>query len=154
MRLKGMELSKDLFLASAAALWAWATALFAKYFFDDWEFVGFLGALVFCDTVTGILAAVKNKCFSSKKMGATVYKVLVYSITLIAVHAITRHTVSGKPNVVVGLFVEYLDATLYTFIVLREAVSIHENLKKLGYGLMPVFLEKKISEWLTKKDGE
>jgi phage-related holin len=87
-------------------------------------------------------------------MKGAVYKVAAYCLALIAVHSMTRHTVSGKPNVVVGLFVEYLDATLYTFIVFREALSIHENLKKMGYGLLPAFLEKKISEWLTKKDGE
>jgi len=148
-----MEISKDVFLAGAAALWGWATAFFAKYFFDDWEFVGFLAALVMVDTATGMLAAVKNRCFSSKKMKGAIYKVGAYSLALIAVHSMTRHTVFGKPNPLVGLFVDYLDATLYTFIVFREALSIHENLKKMGYGLLPAFLENKISEWLAKKDG-
>jgi len=97
-----------------------------------------------------MLVAIKNRSFSSKGMKSTIYKVAAYSLALIAVHSLTHHTVAGRPNPVLRLFVEYLDATLYTFIVFREALSIHENLKKMGYGLLPEFLEEKIKHWLSK----
>ncbi len=121
--------------------------LVEKYLFKDWDFVGFLAVLVFVDTVTGILYALKTKEFNSHRMGDIVYKIILYPLALITVNAISNHTVSGQANFIIKAIVPYFNAVAYFFFVSREALSIAENMGKMGFRILPKFVMARFAEF-------
>lgn len=108
-----------------------------RYLWSDWEFAAALGVLIGADTLTGLLRAWNARSLSSRQFHRLFIKVLAYAAMLVTLHTISHHTVQGQPNSLLAGIVPYFDATVYAAIVVREALSIHENLAALGYPLLP-----------------
>jgi len=95
-----------------------------------------LGLLVVMDTLTGIRAAVKQGDPIKSGQWGILDKTLAYT-SIIAVFAVVGRNVPGLES----YFSTGLAAVL-TFMLLREAVSILENVSKLGVNLPPALLDK------------
>jgi phage-related holin len=108
-----------------------------RYLWSDWEFAAALAVLIAADTATGLARAWHTRTLASRRFQGVFVKVLAYAATLVTLHTISHHTVQGQPNSLLAGIVPYFDATAYAAIVLRETLSIHENLAALGYPLLP-----------------
>ena len=114
-----------------------------KYVYDDWEFLKFLLILMVMDTVFGFMKYWKLKRISSTAFGKVLFKIIVYFSVLIVTHIITHFRVDGSPN---SLFLWFDDFTCSALIV-REAISILENLGVLYPNLLPSWLLTKLKEF-------
>lgn len=86
--------------------------------------------LVFCDAITGVIAARKKKeKITSSKLSRTISKILVYFVTIVITHVINEHLLFG-PDVIP------LVSLVTSYIALTELKSILENLDKLTAGKM------------------
>lgn len=121
-----------------------AISLIERYIFADWAFALTMAVLVATDTFLGSLYAWKTGKVSSKGMLGLFIKVIVYGLTLITVHGISHHTVNGQPNSILASVIPYFDSVMYTFILLREFISIDEKCGKLGYPLLPKYIRKRL----------
>jgi toxin secretion/phage lysis holin len=136
-------------------LCAWATApfvlLFEKFIFNDWQFAAFVVVAVGVDTLTGIAKALKLGKFNSSKLGKGVLaKLIGYGAALIIVHVILNAPVRGSENEVIGTIVPWLDAVVYSFILIREAISVVENLGAFGIRPLPKWLLARFQQWDEK----
>ena len=107
--------------------------LVETYLFSDFEFLIWLFILVVLDTVTGMVLAWREKGFSSFGFGKVIVKVLLYCIALVVVNVLQNFTIDGRP---VAVF-DWIDYFLLTAMVLREAISIFENIAHIQPGLLP-----------------
>lgn len=113
-----------------------------KYLFSDWEFLGWVFLFVFLDTLTGVWKAIKRKDLNSKSFGGVVIKIIVFSIFLIVIHALKDFTVGGKSS---GWF-DWVDNAAYGTLMVREAISIFENLAIIAPNFFPV-------KWIDRLRG-
>lgn len=120
-----------------------AMQLFEKYIFNDWEFIGFLIVLIALDTITGVWKHYKLNTVSSQGFGRFMVKVIVYGIFLIVVHVLGNF--SDKP--LVEEIFSWVDTLCYGAIVVRESISIIENLGAIQPGLIPVWVLKKLKQF-------
>ena len=96
--------------------------------------------LIVIDWVVAILAAIKNKHFSSWYLGVTLYKILFYLLLMIMAHqALT-----------VKLIPDWFDDLVYFFIALTEIKSILENSSLFGFKYAKI-IENKINEFVADK---
>lgn len=140
-----------LFLSAAVSLSSSYPFLefFSTYIFSDLDFVVFLSIAIAIDTGTGIAKAIYLKEFSSRALGSGLSKKIVkYGIALVTVHLISAHTVRGEENPIIESIASYIDATLYTFFLLTEVVSIHENMGIMGLSFLPRWIRVKIERFL------
>lgn len=133
-------------------LTAWAVApivlLVEKFLFSDWQFAAFLAVAVAVDTFTGAAKGLKMGEFSSRELGQGVLaKVIAYGAALIIVHVLMHAPVRGAENQVLGAIVPYIDATIYAFILIREAISIVENLGAFGIQVLPKWVRARFQQW-------
>lgn len=126
---------------------SWLVQLVNKYLWSDWEFVTWLAILIAIDTATGMWYAFRMGVINSNAMQSTIRKVVLYGITLVLIHVITNVTVRGNPNIILSYIMPQLDAIMYSYIVLREVVSIVENVGKLGYNVFPKWIMRKINDF-------
>lgn len=141
-------LGKQLWLLLGAG-WVLAPVLsfVDRFLWSDWEFVVFLAVLVILDTLTGLVRAWQQRAISSARFQRVVVKVFAYAVVLVALHALSRHTVHGAANPVLKYLAPYLDATVYTAVLLREVLSIHENLAAVGFRVLPRFLTRRMRDF-------
>lgn len=132
-----------LFLFSSATVLRWVE----KYFWDDWTFFMFMVLLVTADTLTGIAVAWKNHTVSSTKMQGLLIKIFSYGVTLFLIHALSSATTKSRPESFMADLVPHIDSMLYAFLVTREALSIDENLGKLGYNVLPKWIRKRMAAY-------
>ena len=111
-----------------------------RFLWSDWEFAAFLGILIMLDTLTGFIMAWQRRNISSQRFQRLFMKLGAYSVLLITLHVLSHHTIAGKPNSVMAMIVPYFDALVYAAILFREALSINENLTRLGYPILPPFI--------------
>lgn len=123
-----------------ASIFAGLKVTIDKYIYSDWEFAGFLVTLVVVDSVLGFYKAWKSKSISSRAFGRVMEKVLLYSCALIAGHVVTV-VFSSKP-LMAGIF-EWFNNLLLAGIVVRESLSIFENIAEIKPGLLPAWLMKR-----------
>ena len=124
-----------------------AVRFFERYIFDDWQFAATMIVLVGVDTFLGTLYAWKTGSLSSKKMSNLFMKIIVYGMALVTVHGISNHTVNGQPNNILASLIPWIDAVVYSLILLREGLSIDEKCGKLGYPFLPKFIRKRYNEF-------
>lgn len=117
--------------------------LFEKYLFSDWQFLVFLMVLIGIDTATGFWKHWKLNSVSSKGFAAFFQKVIVYAVFLILTHGLKNFTVAGAVN---GLF-SWVDNLFYAAIMVREAISIIENLGVIRPGLLPNWILAKLKSF-------
>jgi len=107
-----------------------------------------VGILVIIDFITGLIAAKKQKvAITSKKMGATITKMLVYQLIIITSQLCEIYLVPQIPFIKITL----------AFLAVTEFTSIAENFQKTtGKDLMSkirAYLDKKF-RGLIKDDNE
>lgn len=132
-------------LAYLAAGWTLAPLIswFEKYIFSDWEFLIFLGVIVAVDTLLGVVKALYLREFSSKGFGMLLRKILVYAGALVATSALVRFTVDGAPQ---GAF-RFFDNVVFSAIMVREAISIFENIAEIDPDAMPKWILKYLKKF-------
>lgn len=111
-------------------------AAFNNYVFSDWQFLIFLAVLVGVDTALGTYKAWKAKSLESRGWGRVIEKVLLYGSVLITTSALIRFPIAGTPT---GLF-DWADNVMYCAIMVREALSILENVAEIKPDLLPTWV--------------
>ena len=118
-----------------------------KYIFNDWQFVISLVIVLAIDTVLGVLISIRNRTFSSQGFGKFFEKVLIYMSVLILTHVLGHYRIDGIENHVFNWF----DHFTYSAIMIREAISILENVSKLKPDLVPGWVLKKLKSFQDKE---
>ncbi len=106
------------------------------YLFSDYEYLIWLFILICLDTLTGIIYAWREKNFSSFGFSKVIVKVLLYAVALVVVNVLQNFKIGGQP---VAVF-DWIDYFLLTAMVLREAISIFENITRIRPDLLPAWI--------------
>jgi toxin secretion/phage lysis holin len=120
--------------------------LFEKYIFSDWDFLRFLVVFLILDTLTSWWYHIREKDFSSKGFAQLFVKLIIYSILLIVAHVFTGYTIQSNPEVVFDWFGTFI----CTALLVREGISIVENLNKIKPGLIPKIITKYLKDFDEK----
>jgi len=131
-------------LAAISAAFNSFLEFFHIYVFSDWQFITFMTILIVIDSCLGFWRALNEKKVSSKGFGMIFKKMLMYMILLILSHVLVNFKIEGKQT---SIFM-WFDDLVYSAILLREAISILENIAII----YPNAVSKKILEKL--KDYE
>jgi phage-related holin len=132
-----------------AAIFAPALSIIEKYLFSDWEFLIFLFILVGLDTVTGIWKHYKLKTISSSGFSGFFTKVIVYCVFLIVVHVMGNFT----DNKIALAALDWVEQVAYGSLIVRESISIIENLGVIHPGLIPTAILKRLKQY-DSSDGQ
>lgn len=117
--------------------------LFEKYVFSDWEFLFFLIVIISIDTFFGLWKYWKLNLLSSKGFGRFFTKCIIYFAVLVLTHLLTSFTVKGVVNPVFG----WIDHLMYSMIIVREAISIFENITAINPGILPAWILRKLKQF-------
>ncbi|MDX5394831.1 MAG: phage holin family protein, partial [Hymenobacteraceae bacterium] len=118
---------------------------FETYIFSDWGFAIFLGIAIMLDTVTGVAVAwVRNRIHSKSLRKQFCEKVFQYAVGLIIVHGLAAHTVDGLSNPAFAMIMPYFKGFMYMLFIGAEALSVDENMGKLGRPFLPKFFRKRM----------
>lgn len=117
-----------------------------KYIFSDWEFLKFLFVICSVDTMLGFFKAMKHKEVSSKGFGMIFKKIIVYSSALIVTHVLMNFTINNKGQILFG----WIDSMIFSAIVVREAISIFENIAAIDDSLIPNSILKYLKQFDSK----
>lgn len=115
----------------------------SEFVFSDLRFAVFLSILIALDTITGLWKAIKLKKVSSKGFGSVITKVLVYSIFAIVLHVL--ETFSDKDVVKVAF--DWIGTTGYVAMIVRESISVIENLGAIQANLIPTWILRKLKDF-------
>lgn len=155
--IKWWDTLPDLHTLIMYSLFGWMMApilqFVERFLWSDWEFMGFLVVLIFLDAITSAIIEYKNKKLSSIFFQDLILKAFAYSVVLITIHVISNHTVKGNPNSILASVLPFLDAVIYAAILIKEALSINENLTHLGFPLLPKFFVRKLKQFSDKGFG-
>ncbi|MCW5943288.1 MAG: phage holin family protein [Fimbriimonadaceae bacterium] len=100
------------------------------------------GLLILLDTVTGLWAAiVTGKAVKSAKFGRALSKILGYGSVVAVCAVVTRHVPGASAWQSMSV------SAVVTLVIVTEAISILENVRKLGIKL-PFGMEKLLEERL------
>jgi phage-related holin len=120
------------------------TAFFEKYVFSDWQFAMYMAMMIGLDTVTGVLKHWKLHTVSSKKFGNIFIKCLIYAAVLILTHNLKHFQIGSEgPNPFFG----WIDDLMYSSLVIKESISIIENLGAIQPGLIPKWILKRLKDF-------
>ena len=117
--------------------------LFEKYVFGDWEFVKYLVVLVVIDTILGFSKHYIKHDISSKAYGMIAKKIVSYSIVMIVAHVVATFSVGGEQIESLVWFRYFACSAL----MVREAISIIENLEVISPGFIPKSSVRRLSEF-------
>lgn len=126
---------KPMILLTASVL-GFLKLIVEKYLFNDWQFLYALFVLVLLDTSLGIWRNLKTKTLSSRGFAGFFEKLGLYASFLIVTHVLITFTVSGKS---IGVFA-WIDSVFYSAIMVREAISILENIGAIKPDLIPAWI--------------
>ena len=112
------------------------TQIIETYLFSDFEFLIWLFILICLDTLTGMIYSWREKTFSSFGFSKVIIKVILYAIALIVVNVLQNFKIGG---VEIAVF-DWIDYFLLTAMVLREAISIFENIARIEPALLPKWI--------------
>lgn len=116
-----------------------------RYFFNDWQFLFFLLVLVGVDTTSGFVKHWKNETVSSLGFAKLFWKLIVYALFLITTHVLTNFTVDGGDAG--HVIFEWVDTIVYAALLVRESISICENLAHISPGLIPQWILKRLQQF-------
>lgn len=141
LELKMASSNKILTIFLASSTLTMVKELIEKYIYSDWEFAIFLTILIALDTITGIMRAWKQHNFTSRKLGEDLaVKITLYCVTLITVHVLSYFTVDGKHPI----FIVYVDTLALSGFMIREAISVLENISVISPSMFPTYLLKRL----------
>ena len=133
-------------LIGAAPLTAVINVL--SYIYRDWEFAKWIAVAIVIDTVASIVKHFVHKNVSSEEFWKNFSrKIFVYIALLILSNTLSNYTVQGH---VVGP-TQWISEYLCVFMMIREAISILENLNAI-IPIVPVWLLKRLKDF--NENGE
>ena len=128
---------------SVSAAFAGVKAVADTYIFADWQFVLFLLIMIVVDTVLGTYNAWKKKNLESRAWARLFEKLVLYGCVLIMSHVLIRFTIGGAAT---GLF-DWIDDVLYCAIMVREAISIIENVGEIKPDFFPKWVLARLKKF-------
>lgn len=128
---------------SVSAAFAGLKLTLDTYVFADWQFVLFLLVMIIVDTGLGTYNAWKMKVLESRAYARLFEKILLYGSVLVMSHILMKFPVHG---VVTGLF-DWIDDILYCAIMVREAISIVENVGEIKPDLLPKWVLSRLKKF-------
>lgn len=121
---------------------------FTQYLVQDWEFAKWIAVLVLVDTILGMWKHIAMSDASSEDFwSGFAKKICVYLIIMILANVLSNYTIGGEAVGATGWMSKYL----CIFIVVREAISILENINAV-YPILPKKLLKKFKDF--NNEGE
>jgi len=129
-----------------AISWSSMAAFFNTYVFDDWSFLIYLVIMIFIDTVLGIWKAWKYHVLSSSRFGGMIIKSVLYAFFLIVVHNLTNFSTNELTK---SLFL-WVEELCYAALLVREAISIIENIGAIKPDLLPKWILKRLKSFDDK----
>jgi toxin secretion/phage lysis holin len=136
---------KYMFSAAIAIPISWL-AEGLRYIYQDWEFAKWIAVAIVLDTILGFAKAWVNKDISSEEfMSRFGKKILVYLSLLILSNILQNYTVKGSS---VGA-TEWMGNYLCSFMLVREAVSILENVNAIT-PIVPKWLLERMRDFTEK----
>jgi toxin secretion/phage lysis holin len=129
-----------------AVAWSSIASLFNTYIFDDWSFLVYLVILIVLDTILGIWKAFKYGIISSSKFGGLVIKSVLYAFFLVVVHNLTNFS---NNEVTKSIFI-WVEELCYAALLVREAISIIENIGAIKPDLLPSWILKRLKTFDEK----
>jgi len=125
---------------------SWFFELFERYIFADWEYLRFLIIFMTLDTFVSWWFHIKKRDFSSKGFSMLFVKIIIYSILLIIAHGFASYTIAGE--VVEPL--KWFRSFICTALLIRESISIVENLNKIMPGIIPPIITRYLNDFDEK----
>lgn len=127
----------------AHKIWAYMITGILGFMEPLWVLLLWFFIFVACDTITGVSAAIKNReIISSHKLQRTIKKLLMYSMTIVLVHAIDMYMMT-----IVDLGLAKICSSIICGI---ELYSIFENCYKITgnrvFKILTQFTLKKIED--------
>lgn len=117
-----------------------------RYVYQDWEFAKWIAMAIALDTALGIVKAGVKKDISSESFWQKFSKkIFVYICLLILSNVMQNYTVNGSN---VGA-TEWIGSYLCTFMLVREAISILENVNAIT-PIVPKWVLDRMREFTDK----
>lgn len=125
--------------------WTWSAfaTLFQTYIFSRWDYLIYLSIAILIDTILGVWKAFKYNQISSTKLGGLVVKVVLYGLFLILINSLSNFAQYNWSK----LLFSYLQETFYVAIMIRETISIVENIGAIKPDLLPSWILKKLKSF-------
>lgn len=121
--------------------------LIKEYCFSDISFLLPLTIMVMLDTATGLVKHWKFRTVSSHSYGKLFTKILIYLAVLMVTTLLVNLKVNGESANIYG----WVDDFVFASLLLREAISILENLSAIRPDLFPTQLLKRLRQF--ENDG-
>lgn len=129
---------------TAAIPVSWYTQYGLDYYvFSDWAFLKYLIVLVTIDTILGVVKHYKTKDLSSKAFGDLGSKLLVYTSVMIMANVLTHFSVGGEEQT----YLQWFGTFCCTSLIIREALSIIENVEAIFPGFFPKWIIKRLQDF-------
>lgn len=116
---------------------------FETYIFCDWQFIQFLAILIIGDTILGFVKAWKDHNMNSRGFSQILWKLFAYMSLLIVTHVLTNYKVRGDESIIFLWF----DDMAYAAMVVRESISILENIAAIYPDSIPKWLIVRLKEF-------
>jgi toxin secretion/phage lysis holin len=140
-------MSKYLLSAIVAIPFSWLAETL-RYVYQDWEFAKWIALAVVLDTILGLVKAWMKKDISSEEFWQKFSKkIFAYICLLILSNIMQNYTVNGSN---VGA-TEWVGSYLCTFMLVREAISILENVNAIT-PIVPKWVLDRMRDF-TEKEG-
>lgn len=123
--------------------WATITQFFTDAFAEG-NFFPLFFLLIGIDTITGIWKSVKLNNFDSYKFGGIMTKIILYGCFLTVVFVMTRFS---SNETITSLFTQWAEQGAYAAIVIRESISIIENIGVINPKLLPTWILKRLRQF-------
>lgn len=126
-----------------AFTWASVSSIFNTYIFNDWSFLIYLVILICFDTILGVWKAFKYGDLNSARFGGLVIKSVLYAIFLVVIHNLTNFS----NNDITKAIFSWVEELCYAALLVREAISIIENIGAIKPDLLPVWILKRLKSF-------
>ena len=130
---------------------SWVSQFIQMYVVGECHWVVYLATLMTLDTVLGFVKHWITHTVSSKGWGDIGIKLIVYTSVLILGHAlgVVEHAAGGHPAQL-----SWFKTFSCIFLIVREAISIIENIEEIKPGFFPKWLVKRLYTIQGKDLGE
>lgn len=135
-----IKMKMPLFIAFT---WASVSSVFNTYIFNDWSFLIYLVILICFDTFLGVWKALKYGDLNSARFGGLVIKSVLYAIFLVVIHNLTNFS----NNDITKAIFSWVEELCYAALLVREAISIIENIGAIKPDLLPVWILKRLKSF-------